>query len=311
MVNLLNDYTQNVIHADDYIRLLKQYTHQHYSNGEPDLQEDYNPDTGDVIVGLQRSHHYNHSEYDNLIITGLAGLRPRADNILEINPLIPADPHSTNAIDYFCVENIPYHGQLVTIVFDRNGRHYKRGAGLSVYVNGQQVLVPSALGRKIIAISEPTTSAPSHPIDLAVNMAKVGFPLPSASVNNSENELNQAVDGRIWFYPNVRNYWSNAGSQSANDWFSLDFGIEKQIRSAELYFYADGENFKAPTEYTVQYWTGQDWAEVSSLHKIPQIPLANGENNITFHPVNTSKLRILFTNPKQASIALVELKVFE
>jgi hypothetical protein len=311
MANLLNDYTQDVVLADDYVRLLKQYTRQHYLNGEPDLQEDYNPDNGNVIVGLQRSHHYNHSGYNNLIITGLAGLRPRADNILEINPLISTDPHSTNAIDFFCVENIPYHGQLVTIVFDREGSHYKKGAGLSVYVNGQQVLAPSALGRKTIAISEPTVTATSHPIDLAVNMARSGFPVPSASVNNSENGLYQAVDGRVWFYPNVRNYWSNAGSQAAKDWFSLDFGVEKRIRSAELYFYADGEKFFPPTEFIVQYWTGQNWSEVSGLHKTPQIPLANGENNITFHPVNTSKLRILFTNPKRTSIALVELKVFE
>jgi len=103
MANLLNDYTQDVVSHDDYVRLLKQYTRQHFLNGQPDLQEDYNPDTGDVIVGLQRSHHYNHSGYNDLIISGLAGLRPRADNILEINPLIPTDARSTNAIDYFCL----------------------------------------------------------------------------------------------------------------------------------------------------------------------------------------------------------------
>jgi hypothetical protein len=142
-------------------------------------------------------------------------------------------------------------------------------------------------------------------------MARSGFPMPSASVNNSEDELYQAVDGRVWFYPNVRNYWSNAGSQTDEDWFSLDFGIEKQCGSAELYFFADGVNFKPPTKFTVQYWTGQDWSDVSGLHQMPQTPLANGENSITFRPVNTSKLRILFANPKQASIALVELKVFE
>jgi hypothetical protein len=311
MANLLNDYIQDVVQADDYIRLLKQYTRQHYLNGEPDLQEDYNPDTGKVIVGLPRSHHYNHSGYNNLIVTGLAGLRPRADNILEINPLIPTDPHSTNAIDYFCLENVPYHGQLVSIVYDRDGRHYKKGAGLSVYVNGQQVLAPAALGRKTVAISEPTITATSHPIDLAVNMSRRDFPAPDASVNNSENELYQAVDGRVWFYPNVRNYWSNAGSPTAEDWFSLDFGTAKQFRSAQIYFYADNTRFKAPAKYTVQYWTGQDWADVSGSHETPQKPLANGENTITFRPVNTSKLRILFTNPKQAAIALVEVKAFE
>lgn len=311
MANLLNDYTQDVVHADDYVRLLKQYTRQHYLNGGPDLQEDYNPDTGNVIVGLPRSHDYNHSGYNDLIISGLVGLRPRADNILEINPLIPTDPTSTNSIDYFCLENVPYHGQFVTIVYDRDGKHYKKGAGLSVYVNGRQVLTPSALGRKTIAISEPTVSATSQPIDLAVNMARRGFPTPSASINNSTNEPYQAVDGRVWFYPNVRNYWSNAGSQTAGDWFSLDFGGEKQFSSAQLYFYADDAKFKAPAKYTVQYWTGQDWADVSGSHMMPAKPLANGENTITFRPVNTSKLRIQFTNPKQAAVALVEVKTFE
>jgi hypothetical protein len=180
-----------------------------------------------------------------------------------------------------------------------------------VYVNGRHVLAPSALGRKTIAISEPTVSATSHPIDLAVNMARMGFPAPSASINNTTNEPYQAVDGRVWFYPNVRNYWSNAGSQAAGDWFSLDFGTEKQFSSAQLYFYADDAKFKAPAKYTVQYWTGGNWVDVSSSHATPKKPLANGENTITFRPVNTSKLRILFTNPKQAAVALVEVKTFE
>jgi Mannosylglycerate hydrolase MGH1-like glycoside hydrolase domain/NedA-like, galactose-binding domain len=312
MANLLNDYTQDVVSADDYVHLLKQYAQQHYLNGKPDLQEDYNPDTGQVIVGLPRSHHYNHSCFNNLIITGLAGLRPRPDNILEVNPLIPTNPHSTNAIDYFCLENVPYHGQLVTILFDRDGRHYHRGTGLSVYVNGRRVVAPSALGRTIVAIpAPPPASPPPDPIDLAVNMTGKGFPAASASTNNSPRDLYQAVDGRVWFYPNVRNYWSNAGSRAARDWFSLDFGIEKRFRSAQLYFYADDTKFKAPRKYTVQYWTNGVWNDVSDARCSPKKPLANGENTVTFRPVSTSKLRVLFDNPKRAAIALVEIKAFD
>jgi hypothetical protein len=311
MANLLNDYTQDVVQADDYVRLLKQYTRQHYLHGEPDLQEDYNPDTGNVIVGLPRSHHYNHSGYDDLIISGLVGLRPRADDVLEVNPLIPTDPKSTNSIEYFCLENVPYHGQLVTIVYDRDGRHYTRGAGLSIYVNGRQVLMPSALGRKTITISGPRISATSHPVDLAVNMVRNGFPVTTASVNNSTDELYLAVDGRVWFYPNVRNYWSNAGSQSVEDWFSVDFGIEEQFGSAQLYFYADDTNFRVPANYTIQYWKNGNWLDVPDSHMTPRKPLANGENTIVFRPVNTSRLRVLFTNPKQAAVALVEMKTFE
>ena len=162
-----------------------------------------------------------------------------------------------------------------------------------------------------MAISQSVVSETTHPIDLAVNYARRDFPRPAASTNNVNRELYQAVDGRVWFYPNVRNYWSNTGSQAPADWFSLDFGAEKQFHSARLYFYADGAKFKAPEKYALQYWTGEKWTDVSDSQKTPGQPLANGENIILFQPVTTSKLRALFTNPKQASIALVEFKVFD
>ncbi len=99
-----------------------------------------------------RSHHYNHSDFVDLVISGLAGLRPRADDILEVNPLIPVDATGANSISYFCLENVLYHGQLVTIVYDRDGTHYGLGAGLSVYVNGQQAIAPSEMGKKTVKI---------------------------------------------------------------------------------------------------------------------------------------------------------------
>jgi hypothetical protein len=311
MANLLNDYTQNVVRNDDYIRLLKQYAHQHYLNGKLDLEEDYNPDTGAVIVGLPRSHHYNHSGYDDLVISGLAGLRPRPDNTLEVNPLIPADPASPDGIRWFCLENVHYHGQLVTILYDCDGSHYGKGAGLSVYVNGDRVIDPSPLGRKTVQIQEPSAvSSQPLPIDLAVNLLKAGFPSPSASVNNTPDALYQAVDGRVWYFPEVPDYWTTLGSQSAEDWYSLDFGSEKTVSSAALYFYGDGAQFKAPSTYTLQYWTGTAWAEIPNQQKAPATPLSNGENTIKFRPIATSQLRAVFTNPDKAATALVEIKVF-
>ncbi len=310
MANLLNDYTQDVVHASDYVRLLKQYTAEHYLNGTPDLQEDYNPDTGKVIVGLPRSHHYNHSGYVDLIINGLVGLRPQADDVLEINPLIPSDADVSNSIDYFCLENVSYHGQLVTIVYDRDGRHYKKGAGLSAYVNGRQVLAPSALGKKDIAIARPVITDPAHPVDLAVNYARRGFPQPTASVNDFPPDLFQAVDGRVWFYPEMKNYWSNTGSQTNSDWYALDFGAEKEFHSVRLYFYANGAQFQPPKKYTIQYWQDGAWKNVPHAKPSPSRPLANGENIVNFPSINTSKLRLLFSNPKSGAIALVEVKAF-
>jgi hypothetical protein len=311
MANLLNNYSQDVVHADDYIRFLKQYAHQHYLNGTLNLQEDYNPDTGNVIVGLPRSSHYNHSDFVDLVITGLAGLRPRADNILEVNPLIPADSNAPGGITYFCLENVLYHGQLVTILYDRDGTHYGKGAGLSIYVNDEQAMAPSVLGKKLIEIKPPAPlELKPHPVNLAVNFRKTGFPIPSASVNDDPDSLYQAIDGRIWFYPNVSNYWSTSGSQTAEDWYALDFERKISIRSAELYFYANGTKFKAPLDYTLQYWTGREWATMPNMRQTPQTPIGDGLNTADFSPLETSKLRAVFRNPEDAATALVEIKVF-
>jgi len=311
MANLLNDYSQDVIHADDYVRLLKQYTHQHYLNGNLNLQEDYNPDTGNVIVGLPRSSHYNHSDYTDLVISGLAGLRPRADDVLEVNPLVPTDSNSTNGIEYFCLENVLYHGQLVTILYDRDGKHYGKGAGLSVYINGEQAVAASALGKKTVAIGPPPPAKlEPHPVNLAVNLRKFGFPIPTASINSTPEALYQAIDGRVWYWPNVSNYWSTRGSQVAEDWYALDFGHDVSIQSVRLYFYADETNYKAPISYTLQYWAGSAWADVPNFQRTPDTPLGNGENTVNFAPLQTSKLRVMFHNQKEAATALVEIQIF-
>ena len=75
---------------------------------------------------------YNHSTYNDLIITGLMGLRPRSDDIVEINPLIPVEKW-----DYFCLDNVLYHRKILTIVWDKTGKKYNRGKGFMVYVDNK------------------------------------------------------------------------------------------------------------------------------------------------------------------------------
>ncbi|MGC3990463.1 MAG: discoidin domain-containing protein [Chthoniobacteraceae bacterium] len=310
MANLLNDYHQKVVTRDDYVRLLKQYAQMHYHDGALDLEEDYNPDDGKVIVGLYRSHHYNHSGFNDLVITGLAGLRPRADDVLEVNPLIPTDASSLQAISYFCLDGVRYHGQLVTILYDRDGKHYGKGAGLSVYVNGKRVVAPSALGRKTVSISKPEILPASEGVDLAVNCPGVGFPVSSASVNTKPGDLVQAVDGRTWFFPTVRNYWSTEGSKADEDWYAVDFGSEQQLGKVTLAFYDDGKQFVTPKQYTVQSWDGSNWTDIPGVKCQPAKPLGNGANTITFAAIKTTRVRVVFKNALPAATALVELKAF-
>ena len=62
------------------------------------------------------------------------GLRPRMDNTVEVNPLIPEGKW-----DYFCLDNVLYHGRNLTILWDKDGSRYQRGKGLHIYVDGKEV----------------------------------------------------------------------------------------------------------------------------------------------------------------------------
>jgi Concanavalin A-like lectin/glucanases superfamily/F5/8 type C domain/Amylo-alpha-1,6-glucosidase len=309
MANLLNDYTnKGPVTADRYVGVLRRFAQQHYSNGILDLQEDMNPDTGKVIVGLARSHHYNHSSFVDLVITGLAGLRPRADNTLEINPLIPTGDSITNPISYLCLENVSYHGHLVTILYDKDGSRYNLGAGLSVYVDGALVSDPGNLEKRTVAISAPILPAADTSMDLAINFTQRTYPAPSASYNNVAANLFPALDGRVWYWSNVANYWSNNGSTNSSDWYAVNFGANKTFSSVVLNFYSDAATYSAPNSYEIQYWTGSAWAAVPDQQKSPASPIGNGDNTVTFPALDASQLRVVFENPAQRGVALVEFK---
>ncbi len=135
MANLLNNYEQDYVADSNYFDLLETYVESQYHRGRPYIGEYLDEKTGYWLKGdEERSRYYNHSTLNDLIITGLVGLRPRADDIIEVNPLLPE-----NKWDWFCLDNILYHGKIVTITWDKDGTKYKKGKGLSVWVNGKKV----------------------------------------------------------------------------------------------------------------------------------------------------------------------------
>ncbi len=134
MANLLNDEEQNVVGKKDYLQILTNYARSQYKDGKPWIAEDLDAATGKWIVDLPRSVYYNHSTYCDLIITGLVGLRPRADDTVEVNPLVP-----DGTWDYFCLDEVPYHGHSLTVVFDKTGQRYRRGVGLHIFADGIEI----------------------------------------------------------------------------------------------------------------------------------------------------------------------------
>ncbi len=132
--NLLNNYkNNNSFDKGDWFDLLKTYTQSQYDKGYPWISESLNPLTGNWIIDKDRSIHYNHSSYTDLVITGLAGIRPADnDNVVTINPLL-----EKGDLEYFMLGNVSYRGHDITIIYDEDGNHYKNGKGLFVYVDGK------------------------------------------------------------------------------------------------------------------------------------------------------------------------------
>jgi len=164
LANLLNNYKQNTISKSDYFETLKIYTKSHRLKRQggrvvPWIDENLNPYTGDWISrtrlkswkngtwdkgkgGKERGKDYNHSSYCDLIISGLVGLRPRPDDIAEVNPLVPEEKW-----DWFCLDNVLYHGRIITILWDKTGNKYNRGKGLRVFANGKEIVQSKTITR--------------------------------------------------------------------------------------------------------------------------------------------------------------------
>jgi hypothetical protein len=140
MANLLNNYEQHYVTGSNYFDLLETYVKSQYYKGRPYIGEYLDEKTGDWLKGEERSRYYNHSTFNDLIITGLGGLRPGANNVIEVNPLLPAGKW-----DWFCLDNILYHGKIITIIWDKNGTKYKKGKGLSVWADGKKVAASDKL----------------------------------------------------------------------------------------------------------------------------------------------------------------------
>lgn len=313
MANVLNNYKYKIISKADYVKVLKQYSLQHYMGDHLNIVEDYDPDKGGAIVNInQRSEHYNHSEYTDLIITGLCGIRPAKNNKLIINPLIETSKSSEKPITYFCIENVLYHGHNITVLYDKTGVRYHQGSGLSIFINGRFVSRSAILQKQEIEIPKPVVKQAEPLINLAVNISGRGFPKASASYTDSTDRVNMAIDGRIWYFNNVKNRWSCKGSNRKTDWYEVEFGEKKVIKQMSLFFYGNGYNLATPQNCKLVYWDKDQWVNVPLRTKrnINKFTV-NTESKIRFEPIKTDKIRAVFTNGgKGKYTALSEIEIY-
>lgn len=159
--NLLANQTQDTVTKHDYFALLKQYAQSQYLDGRPFVDEDLDPFTGvwlarekllarnDPHTARDRGIHYNHSTFCDPVLTGLAGLRVRDDDMLEIDPMFDAQD-----LDYFCADGIPYHGRSITVVWDKDGSRYNKGSGLHIFCDGALLASGKTLQKVLIRLQK-------------------------------------------------------------------------------------------------------------------------------------------------------------
>ncbi|OWK38864.1 hypothetical protein FRUB_06369 [Fimbriiglobus ruber] len=308
MANLLQNYQQDAVTAADYTALLGTFAKSHRKNGKPYLAEACHPDTGSWEGHDTRNHseHYFHSSFCDLVITGLVGLKVRDDDTLEVHPLAPAE------WDYFALDDVPYRGRTVSIVWDRTGTRYGKGAGFRLYVGGKEVAAAAKL-EPLTAVLPPTTPVvpAARPINYAANNDGTLFPRAIASFTGAAGNLSQLNDGNYWYHVCPPNRWTCEGSKAEADWCGIDFGTPRSIDTVKLYFLHDQNGVtRAPESYHLEAWDGAAWKEIPAQARVPAVPVGRQANVVTFPRVETARVRAVLTHRRGAKSGLSEFEAW-
>jgi hypothetical protein len=326
LANLLRNYEHRAgMNTEDYLDLLKKFTRIHYKDGLPYAGESHNPEGPNWKSDINpRGLHYNLSGYNDVIITGLAGLVPRLDDTLEIRPLINPE------WNYFCLEGLPYHGHNLTILWDRDGKRYNRGEGFKAFIDGKLLAEAGTIEPLVARIPSAVRPEVLKEKNLAVNttgyyewgkpteprpwighwVMPTGFPVPFASYTCPEDSLWEANDGNIWYEMKPaapHNRWSSKGSGNEYDWYGIDFGEEKTFTKVRLYFLSNEKDLGSPRHFVIQHLVDDEWVDIT-----PKIfnPVPNTMTEVKFGTVTSAKVRALFRNTDNKSIGLVEMEVY-
>lgn len=144
---LLREYPPtDAFTQEDYWTLLRQYALSHRQRGadgrfRPWIDEDMDPYTGDWTArsqlkadhwnpqrgGYERGKDYNHSTFCDLVLDGLFGIGTDCEGNLTARPMVPKN------WAYFRVEGVPHAGKRWTVLYDRDGSYYGRGAGIQIF----------------------------------------------------------------------------------------------------------------------------------------------------------------------------------
>ncbi|KAK5136227.1 hypothetical protein LTR08_003834 [Meristemomyces frigidus] len=230
---------------------MDKYTRTNYKDGVPYTAESHYP-TIDEWSGDTTNHseNYLHSTYLDNVFTNLFGIVPTFGDVLVLQPLVPTN------WSYFAIENMPYHGTLLTFVWDEQGTHYSGhgSAGLSIYSNGtlfhrQDTLcaVNVTLPFRTAEAAQQLAARPEWQNILANPNAPWNLPSVSADycLNLNGDECIYAAwkmnDGLLWYDTTPDNRWTNNQSQVPYSTIAITLPRARKIHSISLAIFVDTE----------------------------------------------------------------------
>lgn len=309
LANLLNNYRQSIMTKQDWFKVFNIYAHSQFDkDGNPNVHEQLDPDQG-TWLGCS---HYFHSSYTDLVITGLVGLRPRADDIIEINPLAPDD------WSFFILDDVRYHDRLVTIIWDVDGKRYNRGKGLSIIADDHVIANTPRLER-LSAPLPPITIAKIADVrhNVAVNNRKLPYPHVTCSSTTANSSAASIINGGYWY----GNYYGGKYAQperwvaapgNTTDWVEINFGIDRHIEEIKLYLLDDGSqsSIKTPQSFDVEYWINDNWKPIPVQTRDSEKPQGHRPNSVRFPEISTSRIRAVFTHQPGGVSGLTEFEAW-
>ncbi|WP_202532897.1 MULTISPECIES: MGH1-like glycoside hydrolase domain-containing protein [unclassified Streptomyces] len=307
LARLLDERPQAPVGRDDYVGLLRQYAAQQRKDRRPYIAENLDPDTGQWIADFpDRSEHYNHSTFADLVLTGLLGVRPSAGDTLRIRPLVPA------GWDHFALQNVSYHGRELSVVYDRDGSHYRLGVrGLCVWVDGHLVASGRPLSGTAVDLRRAPVRRPEELANRAFNHKGEGFPQASASSSGEGTGPEAAVDGRVWFDRAPVNRWVSAPDGARTVEFTVTAAGAVTVDRARIHYYDEGpgSEVRVPVGQRLQYADGDRWREVRVRPGSDRSPAANTATELLFAPVTAQRFRLVLTAGRGCRVALSDLEL--
>ena len=133
VITLLNEYEQDVITNSDLVDFIRTYAQMHSitENGYTHsfIDEAMHPEklvwTVHELVRNNRGKDYNHSTFIDVVIRGIVGIDPCADEIT-------VQPKIVGIWKWFALENVTFKGVSYNVYYDEDGSKFQKGKGVII-----------------------------------------------------------------------------------------------------------------------------------------------------------------------------------